>query len=183
MIRSQIIIFLLLLAALQSCLTVRQIERNCDKFAKICLETTRTDTVIIHDSTTITKRDTIIEFRIERDTVFNAVFLPSIERSLTSDTSRLSTGLAFSEAFIYNSRLYHTLESGDTILNIRLNNALTEITRLKKEIRASETTNTVTVRKDTQFGKFCKRWFFGTLILIVLFVAFKIWGSKLTGLF
>ena len=149
-----------------SCLTVRQIERNCDSFYAICV-TEETNTVTtIHDTAWIEKRDTVVSYYLVRDTVQNTVFLPSVERSLSSDTSILSTGLARSKAFIYNSRLFHYLESGDTILNIRLNNAITENNRLRKVITDVNTINSVTVLKDTPFGNFCKKWFFGTIIII-----------------
>jgi len=148
-----------------SCLTVRQIERNCDQFYAICV-TQETETTTIHDTAWIERRDTIVNYLIERDTVEKVTYLPSIERSVSSDTSYLTTGLASSTAFIWRSQLFHTLESGDTILNIRLNDALTQVNHLHREL--SEKTRTVTVREDTSFGKFCKKWFFGTLILVFL---------------
>lgn len=165
-------IFLFTFLLLSSCLTIKQIERNCDQFAKICL--TETDVTEIHDTTWIEKRDTIVEYVLKRDTISNMVFLPSIERSISSDTSYLTTGLASSVAFIWRSQLFHTLESGDTILNIRLNNAMTEITHLRREL--NKKVQTVTVKENTPFGKFAVKWFIGSLILIILFVAWKIWG-------
>ena len=170
MMHKNLLVFAILGLISTSCLTVRQIERNCDQFAKICLTETVETTVTIHDTAWIEKRDTIVEYRLERDTVFNTILLPSIEQSLSSDTSILSTGLALSTAYIYNSHLFHFLESGDTILNIRLNDAITENTRLRKIITDIETTNTVIVKEDTPFGKFCKKWFFGSLILIVVII-------------
>ena len=168
MMRKNVIIFAILSLISTSCLTVRQIERNCDQFAKICLETGTETTVTIHDTAWVEKRDTIVEYRLERDTVFEVSYIPAMPLSITSRVSTLETGLASSTAYIANSRLYHFLESGDTILNIRLNDAITEVNRLKKIIRDSQTTNTVTVREDTPFGKFCKKWFFGTIILIII---------------
>ena len=176
--RTGLKIFLIGSLLLPSCLTVRQIERNCDEFAKICL-TTGTETVTtIHDTTFTTKRDTVVMVELKHDTVSKVVFLPQVERSLTSDTSRLSTGLAYSTAYIFNSRLYHFLESGDTILNIRLNNAITENNRLRKVITDVNTVNSVTVLKDTPFGNFCKKWFYVTLIIIVIGIAFIVLRRK-----
>lgn len=165
-------VYILLIAfCLTSCLTVKQIERNCDQFAKICL--TETDVTEIHDTTWIEKRDTIVEYVLKRDTISNTVFLPSIERSISSDTSYLTTGLASSVAFIWRSQLFHTLESGDTILNIRLNDAITEQNRLRHEL--NKKVQTVTIREDTRFGKFCKRWFWGSLVAIFLCTIVALW--------
>ena len=162
----KILLFFLILASLTSCLTVKQIERNCDKFGKICL--TSVETTEIRDTVWVLKRDTIVEYVLQRDTITNTVYLPEFhfENPFYSDTSRLSVGLAYSEAFIARSRLYHFLESGDTILNIRLNDAITERNHLRQEL--NKKVQTVTVRKDTQFGKFCKKWFFGSLVIILL---------------
>ena len=171
MIRKQTIttiLYLLAFVGLNSCLTVRQIERNCDQFAKICLTTETETTITIHDTAWIEKRDTVVLYELVRETTTDTVFVRSDGGLLSSDTSTLATGLAYSTAFVYDSRLFHTLESGDTILNIRLNDAITERNQLRKEIRDSQITNTVTVKEDTGFGKFAKKWFFGTVILIII---------------
>jgi len=168
MIRKQTIttiLYLLAFVGLNSCLTVRQIERNCDQFAKICI-TSESETITIHDTTWIEKRDTVVQIKLKHDTVSKVSYLPSVARNISSDTSYLTTGLASSTAFIWRSQLFHALESGDSILNIRLNNVITERNLLRKELR--EKVRTVEVRKDTGFGKFAKRWFFGTVILIIV---------------
>lgn len=164
--RTGLKIFLISFVVLgNSCLTVRQIERNCDQFAKICI-TSESETIIIHDTTWIERRDTIVQVELKRDTVFKTIPVRSNGTYISSDTSYLWTGLARSEAFIWRSQLFHTLESGDTILNIRLNNAITERNRLREEL--SEKVRTVEVRRDTQFGKFAKKWFLGTVIIIII---------------
>ena len=151
-----------------SCLTVQKIEKNCDKFAQICI-TDNAETTEISDTIWITKRDTIIDYQMEKEIVTDTVFIRSNGTYLNSDTSYLTTGLASSEAFIWRSRLFHTLESGDTILNIRLNNALTEINHLRTEL--TEKTATVKIREDTTFGKFTKKWFIGSLIAIFICIS------------
>jgi len=165
MLNKQLFPLLLIAVCLSSCLTVRQIERNCDKFYAICV-TDETETTEIRDTVWIEKRDTVIEYKVEKETVTDTVFLAQDGGFIYSDTSMLFTGLARSEAFIYRNKLYHFLESGDTILNIRLNNAITERNRLREEL--STKVQTVTVKEDTPFGKFAKRWFIGTIIVIVL---------------
>ena len=180
--RKNVIIFAILSLISTSCLTVRQIERNCDQFAKICLETGTETTTTTSDSSWTETRDTTVNYEIPLETVSDSIPIkikPDTtdtdsptdvpkRLSLYTDTSTLRTGLAHSTAYVSDDILYHFLESGDTILNIRLNDAITEVNRLKKIIRDSQTTNTVTVREDTPFGKFCKKWFFGTVILIII---------------
>ena len=58
------IIFVLITLSLQGCLTIGQIERNCDKFAKLCAPVTVTE----YRDTTFYVRDTLY-WQLPRDTV------------------------------------------------------------------------------------------------------------------
>lgn len=77
----QILILLLMLAGLSSCLTVGRIERNCDKFAKVC--TVAHEREIIYKDTTIYIVDTLQIKLPVKDTVF------------IHDTITVKNGLAF----------------------------------------------------------------------------------------
>ena len=121
------IAFILICLLSVSCMTVKRIERNCDKFEKICT-TGNVDTVEINNSTVVFLRDTTINFYFPRDTVYleTPVDIPiKVDKGLiNSKQSYLKAGYAWSTAQVESGVLKHYLESGDTIIQIRLDNAL-----------------------------------------------------------
>lgn len=128
MARIKIITFIIISLLLSSCLTVKQIERNCDKFAKVCDVGT---SEVITETQTIILRDTLIYWHpmtqvVERvDTVF-------IQNEVAwTDMSYLEVELAHSTAWVTGNALKHTLtQKGDSI-QLQLKNALERIETLK----------------------------------------------------
>ena len=182
------IAFILLICLLSvSCMTVKRIERNCGKFEQICT-TGNVDTVIIDNSTVIFLRDTTINFYFPRDTVYLETPLKKIPgkeidpKLLNTDISYLKAGLAWSTAQVVKGVLKHYLESGDTILQIRLDNALRTEKTLRTELKVSK--SYIPIKENTKFAKFTIKWFIGSLVVIilVLVVLFFKYRTKLIGI-
>lgn len=124
-----------------SCLTVGRIERNCDKFAKVCVS--EKETVIEYRDTTIYRRDTIRVPLPVRDTVTisdtvrienNMAWLPPVHKQigLIGVDAWVTRSILRVDAFLTDSTILHPLL--DTIY---LDNAIKE----------EKTTNTVVVEK------------------------------------
>ena len=94
-----------------SCLTVGMIERNCDKFEKICLteqeviikETVRTDTLW-------QTRDSLIYIPIKADTVYKTTPVYLRDGLVNSDTLIASVQFAVARAWATDGILNLTLE-------------------------------------------------------------------------
>lgn len=171
-----------------SCMTVKRIERNCDKFEKICT-TGSVDTVRIETHTETILRDTTINFYFPRDTVYLETPIKRIPGRRTvewglinSKVSYLKAGLAWSTAQVKGGVMQHYLESGDTIVPIQLKDALKTITTLRTELKSS--TKYITIKENTQFAEFCIKVFWVVLIIVVLGIGYLIFRfrSKLLGL-
>lgn len=148
---------------LNGCMTVKRIERNCDKFAQICI--TEKETVIQYRDTTIYRTDTVV-VKLPRDTVKltdtvqvinNLAYLPSVHKKF---------GLIGVDAGVRHSVL-------------RVNAYLTDSTLLYAEpdtvhlpgaVQIKEVTNTVPVRFVPGFYKFTF-WLFwvvvGSIALVI----------------
>lgn len=152
-----------------SCLTVNRIQRNCDKFAQICITDKHTE---------IRYRDTVI-FRIDtlrvplpfRDTVKitdtvrifnNLAFLPTVHRrfGLIGVDAGVSRSLLTVNAYLTDSTILFAHR--DTIL---IENAIKEQTQ----------TNTVVVEKKYIPG-FYKFTFWVFILLIVIAGGYFAWG-------
>jgi len=162
-----------------SCLTVKRIERNCDQFEKICT-TGNVDTVYIENTIVVTERDTNINFYFPRDTVYIETPVsvpPKVDRGLVnSKLSYLEAGLAWSTAQVKSGVLEHYLESGDTIIQIRLDNALRTEKQLRTELRISQ--KIIPVKENTQFAKFCIKVFWGVIIIVILGIVYLIFRFR-----
>ena len=170
-----------------SCMTVKRIEQNCDKFEQICT-TGNTDTVRIENTVVVTERDTIINFYFPRDTVYLETPMkklpPKVDpKLLNTDLSYLESGLAWSTAQVVDGVLKHYLESGDTTIRIQLDNALKTITTLRTELRSS--TKVITIKENTKFAKFAIKWFVVSLVVIILILGwlFLRYQAKVIGVF
>lgn len=140
------LILIIILFSFSSCLTVKQIERNCDKFMKVCV--TETVKEIVYRDTTIYKTDTIL-VTLPRDTVTisdtvriinDKAFMPDIYKEF---------GLIGVKAGINNSILNVSAWLTDsTILYPRMDTIVIE-----NAIKAETTTNTVEVRYVPKFYK------------------------------
>ena len=133
---------IILIALLSTgCMTVNRIEKNCDKFAAICITEveTKTDT-IIKTKTVIEYRDTTIYVKVPGKTVIKEVPVYIENGIVNSPPLYLNVPFAESYSQVINSELISELTQTDTILRIRLENSLkrekileTEIIRLKEK--------------------------------------------------
>jgi len=170
-----------------SCMTVKRIERNCDKFEQICT-TGSVDTVRIETHTETILQDTVIDFYFPRDTVYLETPLKRIPGRrvewglINSKLSYLEAGLAWSTAEVESGVLKHYLESGDTILQIQIDNGLKTIETLRTELKSS--TKYIPIKENTPFAKFCIKVFWVVVIIVVLGIGFLIlkYKAKLLGL-
>ena len=166
-----------LLILLSSCMTVKRIEKNCDLFQKICL--TEKDTVFITKEIEVIYRDTIVKYFIKRDTVHWTTPVYIRQGLMNSDLSFLETGLAKSTAQVKSGILKHFLQSGDTTLQLQLDNALRDIrvlnTRLEKKQR------TITVKENSSFAIFALKWFWISFFVILILTLIAVFKNKLLG--
>ena len=130
---------IILLIGLCSCLTVGRIERNCDKFASICLEPQVADTVFTNTV------DTVLETRIEyidrvvklpSDTVRERVPVYIRDGVIIADTVIAETEVAKAMAYVLNNELKLHLSNKDSfqILNDKIEVYERTITELKEQV-------------------------------------------------
>ncbi len=142
-------LLLILLATLlfTSCLTVGRIERNCDKFAQICV--TEKETVTVYRDTTIYLRDTIRVPLPFRDTVKitdtvrivnNMAWLPPVRKrfGIIEVDASVARSILNVNAYLTDSTILHA--RSDTIL-------------LEKVIKEDAITQTVVVKHVPKFYK------------------------------
>jgi len=145
-----------------SCLTMSRIERNCDKFAKICIEDTKVE--IIYRDTTIYRTDTILVM-LPRDTVKivdtvtikdGMAFLPTIHKQfgIIGVDAGVDYNILSVIAYLTDSTLLQPIH--DTIT-------------LKEVIREQATTKTVKVKYIPVV------YSFALYLLILMFVIFVLW--------
>lgn len=165
----KLILFIFLAAGIlifQSCLTVGRIERNCDKFTKVCVANTVTKTV---------NRDTTI-FRT--DTVF--VQLPADTVTIT-DTVHIKSGSAFLPWKHYRKGII-SVDAAVQWSVLKISAYLNDSTILVPEkdtivipnaIRISDKTQTVTVVKKyiPGFYKFTFWWFVASVLLTGIIIS------------
>lgn len=152
--------------SLPSCLTVRRIERNCDKFAKVCVTETVVETV--YRDTTIFRTDTIRVPLPFRDTVKitdtvrifnNLAYLPTVRKQfgLIGVDAGVNHSILRVNAWLTDSTILHPLR--DTII---INDAISN----------STTTNTITLPPEKYVPKFYKFTFW---IFIIQLALLAIW--------
>lgn len=158
----KIIILLLIAAAGTSCLTVKRIERNCDKFAKVCVTETVKETV--YRDTTIFRTDTIRVPLPFRDTVKitdtvriinNLAYLPTVRKEfgLIGVDAGVNASILKVNAWLTDSTILHPLR--DTII---INDAISNTT----------TVNTITLPPEKFVPKFYKFTFWIFIIELAL---------------
>ena len=155
----KIILFLFLEALFSGCLTVNRIQKNCDKFAKIC---TVNQIEIVYRDTTIYRTDTI-RVPLPKDTVKitdtiqvinNVAWLPPVHKQIgiIGVDASVEWSLLNINAYLTDSTLLHTHK--DTIV-------------LEKVIKEQSETKIV---KQKYTPRFYKIWFWIGLIAIILLV-------------
>ena len=167
-------------------MNVKKIEKHCCEFAKICEVTVKKEVEIITNTVTeIIYRDTVIYVKVPGKTVIKKVPVYIVEGVVNSELSTLNVPFAESTAQVVNSKLRHELTQTDTLLLFKLKNALRVVKTQEKQITVLKEKYVVTVTENTDFAIFTIRWFFGSLVLIILaggilIIKFK---SKIFGLF
>lgn len=169
------LLFLILSAILfSSCLTVKQIERNCDKFAKIC--TTPQKTVIEYRDTTIYVNDTVY-FNLPPDTVKLVQYVTVTGNNANLQPVKRKKGLIWMEASIKNNWL--TVNAGLTDSTILIPHRDTVF--LNDALQTTTQTNTITIEKKyiPKFYKFTF-WFFTAAVSV--FVIYLFLTGKITAI-
>lgn len=158
------VLILLLCLLCSSCMTVQRIQRNCDKFMQVCVQT---DTRIVYRDTVIYRT---VEVKLPADTVKivdtvrvidNVAYLPEIIRRY---------GLITTRARVDNSILYVTSYLNDSTILKK------DTIYLQGAIREVEKWNTVTEK----YIPAAYKWAFWTWVILIavgvvfLFFKFKI---------
>ena len=152
-----------------SCLTVRKIEKNCDLFTKVCVTEVQKDTVtktVI--KTEVVYRDTTIYINIPGETVIKEVPVYIKNGIADSELSILQVPYSISHAQVINSKLSHELVQTDTIVRVKLENALKVVKTQEKQIKVLREKYVVPIKENKPFAKFTIKWFFGSLLLILI---------------
>jgi len=176
-----------------ACITTKRIKKNCDLFADVCITETETETETTKETSTETEyRDTSAIIYIPEEKVKDKIPVkiedenkkpvPIKKEYVNSDLSILQVPFATSYAQVINSKLRHELMQTDTLLRIKLENALKEVRILNTEKWKTETENTVEIVKNSRFAKLCIRAWFVVLIIGIGYLIFK-YRSKLLRLF
>lgn len=162
-----------------SCLTVKRIEKNCDKFAAVCVTDVKKEVRIVTNTVTeIEYRDTIIYKYLPGKVVEKRIPVYIENGIVESDLSVLVTPLARSTAQVVGSRLEHYLTQNDTTLQLELERALKTIRIQNTEKWKTINENTVTVTENSPFAKACIRVCFGLLVVIVIGIVYLIVKNK-----
>lgn len=139
--KARFLILFLWAILMSSCMTVDRIQRNCDKFAAICVP--ETEKVIEYRDTTIYRLDTIRVPLHVRDTVRlsdtirivnNVAWLPPIRKQI---------GLIGVDAWVNHSILNVNAYLNDSTILYPVRDTIT----IEKAIKEEQVTNTVVVEK------------------------------------
>lgn len=164
----KILILVLIVLLSSSCLTVKRIQRNCDKFAAVCLTEVDKETVIKWKDS-IVFLDRPVPIKLPPDTVEIRDTIPcneminlgprTVENGLVGATAQVRDNILDVSAYLTDSIYIGRLQDSIRILNAIKQKTVTE-------------TKTNTIKEDTGFGKFAKKWFWGTIIIILLIVSY-----------
>lgn len=158
----KIVLFLLIIIASSSCLSVKRIQRNCDEFAAVCITDTEIETEIVYlDKIVYVDRD--VPVKLPADTVKIDIPIPCTETINLGPITR-ENGLVGATAQVVNSRLFVEAYLTDSIYIGHLQDSIRILNAVKQTVVVE--TNTVTIKEDTNFGKFAKRWFWWSLVIL-----------------
>ena len=134
--------------------------------AKVVQDYQKDSVVTVIKDTTI-YRDSIIYVKIEAEK--DSAVLPD------TDTSRLSTRFAESEAYVSNGQLHHSLRNkSDALIPIETKIPITIHFESKATIRDKRTVEVVEVEKQlSRWQKFIQALGYGVLIAVILWIAKK----------
>ncbi len=156
----KIINTILILISLTSCLSVKRIEKNCDKFSKICI--TETVTKIEYRDTTIYK-DRIVNVTLPNDTVYISMPVYVKDDKCFMEYTKKTFGNIWASAKVDNSIL--DLKAGyvKNIIQVPIRDTI----YLERAITNTTTDNTVTLPAKKYVPKVYKvaLWFSILMIL------------------
>lgn len=134
--------------------------------AKVVQDYQKDSIVTVIKDTTI-YRDSIIYVKIEAEK--DSAVLPD------TDTSRLSTRFAESEAYVSNGQLHHSLRNkSEALIPIETKIPITIHFESKATIRDKRTVEVVEVEKQlSRWQKFIQALGYGVLIAVILWIAKK----------
>lgn len=182
----KILILAFVLFGFSSCLTVGKIQRNCDKFAKVCITSSQTETVteIIYRDTTIIITDTVAVF-LPPDTVRITETVEVINNKANLPPIYRQYGLIGVNASVYNSVLNVAAWLTDsTILQPRIDTVLIN-NAIKQQNTATRINKTITlppVKYVTGFYKFTAWVFYVLVLVIAIYIVSRIYSAKFTTL-
>ena len=181
-------LFIILLIGLLSvsCMTVKRIEKHCDDFAKICVVPVKKEVEIITNTVTEIKyRDTTIYIKVPGKEVIKKMPVYITRGIVNSELSSLTVPFAESTAQVVNSKLAHKLMQTDTLLRVKLENALKVVRTQERQIETLREKYVVTVTENSPFANFAIKVFWGLLIAVVLASGILIWKfkNKISSLF
>lgn len=151
----------IILLSFSSCLTVGRIERNCDKFGKICI----TDKVIEYRDTTIYINDTIL-YPLPKDTVFIKGDVQIIENKAQMKPIYKEFGLIGMDVWVLNSKLGGKAYFLDPSLEIPIRDTITI-----EKIKIKES-NTIQLPPEKYIPKFYKFTFWFSIFIFAIIGVF-----------
>lgn len=165
------LIVILLALLFSSCLTVKRIEKNCDKFAQVCV--TETITRIEYRDTTIYK-DRIIEVKLPNDTVYISKPVYIQDGKCFMEYTRKTFGNIWASAKVDNSIL--DLKAGylNNIIQVPIHDTI----YIDNAISNTTTDNTVTLPPVKYIPKFYKFTFWLFIVLCVGAIGYVAWQIK-----
>lgn len=136
--------------------------------AKVVQDYQKDSVVTVIKDTTI-YRDSIIYVKIEAEK--DSAVLPDTD----TDTSRLSTRFAESEAYVSNGQLHHSLRNkSEALIPIETKIPITIHFESKATIRDKRTVEVVEVEKQlSRWQKFIQTLGYGVLVAVILWIAKK----------
>ena len=162
-----------------SCLTVDRISRNCDKFTKVCVTEVQRDTVTkIETKTEVIYRDTTIYVNIPGETVIKEVPVYIENGIIESELSILQVPYSISYAQVINSKLSHELIQTDTVMRVKLENALKVVRKQEKVIKVLSEKYIVEIEVNSPFAKVCIKVVWALIVIVILGIGFLIFKYK-----
>lgn len=154
-----------------SCLTVGRIERNCDKFAKVCVTS---DHIVEYRDTVIFINDTI-RLVLPSDTVTITDTLRIIEGSINLSPIRKKFGVVAAEASVLNNRL----SVNAWVVDSTLFYPRTDTVYIRSAIINTTDTQKIQMKYIPGFYYFTFYGFFIMLTIVFLYVGVRLIASKL----
>jgi len=184
-------LLLLLTLAFSSCLTVEKIQRNCDKFAQVCVTDRETNTVIEYRDTTI-YIDRIIKVPVPMFTdsvrIRDSVNVITVINETTNEKEQYcelspihrEVGLIGVDAWVNHSVIEIYAYLLDSTILVPYKDSVVA----QNQVTTTTTENNIKLPHEkykTWFTRFCTWWFFITIIGGILLGLWK-FGIILTRL-